>query len=202
MARNCYEEVCRMAPQSSYGILAAGQLEHLSRQAARSSQSRDAGETQAAPPARTTGNDEEQAVIDALYRMADQLRRQTQEEPTCPFRPGQSPRPDKPVNNDDSMSDTEAQEMLDSAQFLETFLDDLAYPEGAEEDTNADGNSGVKPDQDESGDLTIAPAPRSLIIVVETEHRTQQWGGKAIPRRRVKEELSTPSVITPVGYKP
>ena len=133
MARNCYEEVCRIAPKSPYGLLASGQLLQMKEQ--QTIQQTDDSEVQE-PPMAT--NEEEQALIEELIRMAEQLRKQNHAEPVCPFRRGESPRPrprtpDKP-NEDEPMSDAEMQEMLDSAQLLDTFLDDLVFPDGDSQD--------------------------------------------------------------------
>jgi hypothetical protein len=200
MARNCYEEVCRIAPKSSYSILASAQLVRMKGQANREPPARDAGETQEAPPARRSGNEEEQTLIEELRRMADQLRKQSHEEPTCPFRRGKgpacpNPRPDKPVKEDESMSDAEMQELLDDSQFLETYLDELVNPDDAEGD-----NSGAKPDRPE--ELTIAPAPQALTIVEEPQRTTDQSAARELRRLSVKQSGPSPRVKPPANLKP
>jgi hypothetical protein len=205
MARNCYEEVCRIAPQSSYGILASAQLARMNGQAQREPSAREAGEAQEEPRQSTNGNDEEQAVIEELYRKADQLRRQTPEEPTCPFRRGQgpacpNPRPDQPVNEDDSMSDAEMQEMLDDAQFLDTDLEGLVNPDEAEEVDFPEKNSRMKPDRPE--ELTVAPAPRDLIIVEEPQRRVDPSRTGEHRRRSIKQRMQSLRVSPPARVDP
>ncbi|HMF19965.1 MAG TPA: tetratricopeptide repeat protein [Gemmataceae bacterium] len=207
MARNCYEEVCRIAPKSSYGIFASARLVRMNGQAQREPSARDAGEAQETPRESSTGNDEEQTLIEEIYGKADQLRRQTGEEPTCPFRRGQgpacpNPRPDAPGNDDDSMSDAEMQEVLDDSQFLDTYLDDLVNPDDSEEVDFLEDNSGAKPDRDRPEELTVAPAPRNLTIVEEPQRGADQSRTWEHRRRSVKQRTQSPRVSPPARVDP
>ena len=144
--------------------------------------------------------DGEQALIEEIYGKADQLRRQTGKEPTCPFRRGQgpacpNPRPDQPVNEEDSMSDAEMQEILDDSQFLDTHLEELVNPDEAEE-------VGVKPDKDRPEELTVAPAPRDLTIVEESQQRVDQSRAREHRRRSVKQRVQSPRVSPPARVDP
>jgi hypothetical protein len=199
MARNCYEEVRRIAPKSSYGLLASGQLLRMKgRQLAAPPPA--AIEAQEPPLATPPSQEEEQAMIEELHRMAEQLRRHSHAEPVCPFRRPESPArtsspPQAPVDNDQPMSDAEMQEMLDDAQFLDIFLDDLVYPDFSIQDVE-DGDfkdilvnvseqptgsllfgAGINASAGITGsikinrpeELTVPPAPRDLIIVDEPQ---------------------------------
>lgn len=187
MARNCYQEVCRLTPKSPYGLLAAGQLLRMQGQTIQQTGASEAQE----PPLDAS---EEEALIEELYRMADQLRKQTHAEPVCPFRRSDSPvcpiprtdpsAPDKPQTDDQqSMSDAEMQEMLESAQFLDTILDDMVIPDGDHEMPLA-VRSGRKGTPEE---LTVAPAPRELTI----EEEPRQTEKPAARKRRPSEDRRT-----------
>jgi len=229
MARNCYEEVCRIAPKSPYGLLASGQLLQMKEQ--QTIQQTDDSEVQEPPLATPASSDEEQALIEELIRMAEQLRKHYHAEPVCPFRRGESPRPRprtpaKP-DEDQPMSDAEMQEMLDSAQLLDTFLDDLVYPDGDSQDggvykdilvevteqpngslmfgagvnSNA-GLVGITINLNRPEELTVTPAPRELTIVEEPQRSTDKRIEDKHRHRSAKELLASPPVKPPTAAKP
>jgi hypothetical protein len=230
MACNCYEEVRRIAPKSTYGLMASAQLERIKEQQAL--QQTGDSESQEPPVTDPTGDDEEAALIEELNRLADQLRKQSHAEPVCPFRRQEFPgcpqsrpeRPDKPqADGDQSMSEAEMQEMLDDAQFLETFLDDLVVPE--EEDgvyadiivevTNQpaesllfgagiNANAGIEVPTGISRPevLTVSPAPRDLTIVEEPQRNPNPPNSRGHRFPGVKQRFPSPRVNTPGRFEP
>jgi len=114
--------------------------------------------------------------LEQFFNQAEQLRRQSQAPSACPCPFGQAG--DAPKSKDEPLTDEEMQELLESAEFLESEMEALCFGPDEPLDESLLGSeesSEVCPfrfDWQSEGrvqQLTVARAPRDLVLEEESE---------------------------------